>query len=227
MLSDYQTLVAKFVQDDAGKVIADDLDTAIGLAVQRYSKDRPRLKVSDLTPSSANVLPLPALWETDFSELRSLEYPLAQNPPSFIAADRYGPYDNGVTVTIKLVDAVAVAANNVRASFTIAHVVSAAVDTIPVGDREPVACWAAASLCDELASFYSGGTDSTIQADDVKSQSKAQEYASRAKALRKRYLDELGVAEKRNIAAGTVVSLRNESSAGQSRLTHPMRRNWS
>lgn len=226
MLADYQTLVTKLVQDDANKVVENDLDAAIALAVSRYSKDRPRTKVADVTPASANSLPLPTAWETDFSELRSLEYPIGDNPPTYIGSDRYGLYDNGTTITVKLVDAVAVAANNVRASFTIAHVLSTTVDTIPVADREPAACWAAAILCDELASFYSGGTDSTIQADEVKSQSKAQEYAARAKALRKRYLDELGVEEKRNVAAGVVVQMRDESSAGQTRLTHPMRRNW-
>ena len=128
-------------------------------------------------------------------------------------------------MTIKLQTAVDTT-QKVRASFTIAHVLSSASDTIPAADREPVGCWAAAILCDQLAAFYSGGTDSTIQADSVRQQSKAQEYAGRAKALRKRYTDELGVDEKRNVAAGAVVKLRDESSAGQTRLTHPMRRYW-
>ena len=226
MLSDYQTLAEKFTQDDANKVVADDLDGAIALAVARYSKDRPRIKVSDLTPTTTTKLPLPATWETDFSEIRSLEYPVGENPLSFLDTDRYGLYDDGAAVTIKLQDSVDTT-QTVRASFTIAHVVSDADDTIPAADREAVACWAAAVLCDELASFYSGGTDSTIQADSVRQQSKAQEYSARAKALRKRYLDELGVEEKRAVAAGAVVKLRDESSAGQTRLTHPMVRDWS
>lgn len=226
MLSDYQTLVDQFTQDDAGKASIDDRDRAIALAVQRYSKDRPREKVEDLTPSGANALPLPAAWEADFSDLRSLEYPLAQIPPSYIESDRYGLYNDGSAITIKLIDAVAVAANNVRATYTIAHVVSDAEDTIPAADREPVACWAAAALCDQLAAFYSGGTDATIQADSVRQQSKSQEYAARARSLRKRYNDELGIGEKRNVAAGAVVELRQDGSSGQPRLTHPMRRNW-
>ena len=93
-------------------------------------------------------------------------------------------------------------------------------DTIPIEDREPVACWAAAVLCDQLAALYSGNTDSTIQADSVQQTSKAQEYAARAKALRKRYMDELGIEDKRSEPAGVVVNLDFPDSQGQDRLTH-------
>ena len=92
-----------------------------------------------------------------------------------------------------------------RATYTIKHSVTASVDTIPVQDREPVACWAAAMLCDELATYYSAGTDSAIQADSVEQRSKAQEYAARAKALRKRYFDELGIEDRRGEPAGAFV----------------------
>src|SRR3990172_3496624 len=225
MLSDYQDLVDDLVRDDSARLTDDDRNTAIDLAVKRYSKDRPKTQVEDLTPTSTTELPLPSAWETDFSVLASLEYPIGENPLSYLSPDRYGPYDDGTAISIKLQEEVD-AAQDVRASFTIAHTLSAAVDTIPTGDREPVACWAAAILCEQLAAFYSGGTDATIQADSVRQQSKAQEYAAPAKNLRARYTNELGVNEKRNVAAGAVTELRKESSAGQTRLTHPMRRTW-
>jgi hypothetical protein len=223
MLSDYQTLVTELVRDDAGKIAAAEKDRAIDLAVKRYSKDRPRLKVEDLTPESANVLPLPAGWETDFSELRSLEYPIGNVPPTLLDPARYDFYRSPTALKIQVLDAVQVAANNVRATYTIQHVVSATQDTIAVQDREPVACWAAALLCDELAAFYSGGTDSSMQADSVEQQSKAQEYASRARALRKRYHDELGIEEKKAAPAGVVVNLDFPDSRGEDRLLHARR----
>ncbi len=107
-----------------------------------------------------------------------------------------------------------------RATFTIAHVVSAALDTIPEADREAVACWGAGILCDELAAFYSGGTDSTIRADSSPGQTRAQEYSSRANKCRKRYFDALGIDEKKNVAAGVVVNLNQDDSRGNDRLTH-------
>jgi hypothetical protein len=220
MLSDHQALVIELIRDDAGKITTADRDRAINLAIERYSKDRPQEKTQDVTPTDANHLPLPGAWEADFSELRSLEYPIGSVPSSVIGQERYGFYRSPTALTIQLLDAVAVAANNVRATYTIRHVVSAVADTIPVGDREPVACWAAAVLCEELAALYSGNTDSTIQADSVEQTSKAQEYAARARGLRKRYIDELGIDEKRSQPAGVVVNLDFPDSHGQERLTH-------
>lgn len=221
MLSDYQALVPRLVRDDAGKLAAGDIDDAITHAVRRYSMDRPQEKVQDVTPSDANTLPLPAAWETDFSDLRSLEHPIGDVPPTLISQERYGFYRTPSALTIKLLDAVAVAANNVRVTFTIKHVVDAVSDTIPVHHREPVACWAAAILCDQLAAFYSGGSESSIKADSVEGRSKAEEYAARARTLRKRYLDELGIEDKRSEPAGVVVNLDQADSRGGDRLTHP------
>ena len=224
MLSDYQTLVIDLVRDDAAKIQTAERDRAIQLAVRRYSKDRERIKVEDLTPTDANTLPLPQAWEADHSEMRSLETPIGQLPPVYLEQGRWAFYDTPSAQVIRTLDAVTVAAAAVRARYTITHVVSANLDTIPVGDREPVACWAAAICCDQLASLYSGESDSTISADSVQSGSRAQEYAKRAASLRKRYENEIGVDDKRNIAAGAVVTLDQADSQGQPRLTHPMRR---
>lgn len=220
MLSDYQTLVTELVRDDAAKIVTAERDRAITAAVERYSKDKPREKAEDLTPADANTLPLPDAWVADFSELRSLEYPIGDVPPTYIGQERHAFYRNLSGLVVQLLDAVTVAADNVRATFTIKHSVTAGEDTIPTQDREAVACWAGAILCDQLAALYSGGTDSTIQADSVENTSKAQEYARRAAALRKRYLTELGVDDKRAAPAGKVVNLDFPDSRGEDRLTH-------
>lgn len=220
MLADYQTLVTELVRDDAAKIQNAERDRAIALAVERYSKDRPQPKVEDVTPESGQLLPLPASWQADFSEPTSLEYPIGEVPPSMIPQDRYSLYRAPAGVKIQLLDAVAVAPNNVRVAYSIRQVVSGVADTIPVGDREPVACWAAAVLCDELAALYSGNTDSTIQADTVQSTTKAQEYSKRARDLRARYFNELGIEDKRSQPAGVVVELDMKDSRGEPRLTH-------
>lgn len=220
MLDNYRQIVADLVRDDADKITVAEQDRAIGLAVLKYSKDRERLKVEDVTPTDAHTIPLPASWQADFSALRSLEHPIGRNPPSFIAPARYGLYQSPAGLAIKPIDSVTVAAGSVRATYNIAHVVDAAVDTIPVADREPVSCWAAALLCEQLASLYAGNTDSTIQAQVVQSQSKSAEYAKRAASLRRRYETELGLDEKRSESAGVVVQIPSEDSRGRERLTH-------
>lgn len=221
MLVDYEQLVADLIRDDAARLSLPEKDRAIAAAVLRYSEDRPQEKAQDLTPTDANTLPLPAAWEVDFSTLRALEYPIGNVPATLVKQERTQFYRTPAALVIKLLDAVAVAAANVRSTYTIKQVVDAGNDTIPIQHRQAVAAWAAAICCDQLASFYSGGTDATIQADAVQGQSKAQEYTKRAKDLRKFYLDELGIDDKRSTPAGTVVKLEQPDSWGGPRVNHP------
>jgi hypothetical protein len=221
MLTDYQLLIQQFTAEDAGKLSAEDIARAIDLAVVRYSQDAERLKVEDVTPTDANTAPLPAAWETDFSAIRSLEYPIGKIPAIYLDPARYGLYRTPSATVVRLLDAVRVATGTVRATYTVKHVVSDGTDTIPIQHRDAVSCWAAAMLCDQLATFYAGQSDSTIQADSVDYRGKSAEFAARAKTLRQRYLDALGVEEKRNAGAGVVVNLNQMDSRGQDRLTHP------
>lgn len=222
MLTDYTTLVTAAVRDDASKLSAGEISSAIAQAVARYSKDRPRTKVEDLTAPGGNLLPLPAAWEADFSQLGSLEYPIGNVPPDIIGAGGWAMYTTPTALKIQV--AAAIQANAaVRATYTIAHVLSATVDTIPVGDRESVSSYAAAILSDQLASLYSNDQDSTINADSVQHSSKAGEFSRRAKVLRQRYFDDLGIDTKRNVAAGAVVNLDMASSVGRDRITHQRR----
>ena len=224
-LIDIQSLVEDLVRDDAERISDTQRDAAIVSAVARYSKDRPRQKVEDVVAPGGNLLPLPSLWQPDFSALETLEYPIGQVPPQLISNDDHSIYTTPTVDMIMLRDSLPVNAP-VRVTYTIAHDVTDSADTIPLSDREVVSCLAAASLCDQLAGLYSGDSDSTIKADSVNHQSKAGEYASRAKALRKRYLDELGIDAKKNVAAGVVVdldlgnSLGLNSRIGGQRLTH-------
>jgi hypothetical protein len=223
-LADYQTLVTAFVRDDNDKITPTDRDNAITRAVERYSKDKPRLKVEDINGLGTQLLAVPAGWVDEFSALSLLEYPIGSVPPSLIEQDDVSIYRSPSGPQIQLRVSIPVGAANVRATYTIKHQLDGAADTIPADHREPVACWAAASLCEQLATLYAGQSDSTIQADSVDYKSKSSTFASRAKALRARYTSELGINDVSNVAAGVVVSLTDRDSRGQQRLTHPMNR---
>lgn len=227
MLADYEQLVADLLRDDAAKILIAEKDRAITAAVERYSEDRPQEKAEDLTPSDANTLPLPAGWVLNFSNLRSLEYPIGDVPPTYIDQERYALYRKPNSVVIQVLDAVAVAATNVRATYTYKHVLDAGNDTIPVAHRKAVASWATAICCRQLASFYSSGQDSTIQADSVQQTTKARDYAKRAEELEQVYWDELGIDRKRAAPAGAVVEIKKPDTWNGPRLNHPpIPRNW-
>lgn len=221
-LIDYQTLVDKLVRDDASRIESSDRDDAIGLAVEQYSKDRPDDKVEDVVSAGGRYLDYPAAWQADFSEMQSLEHPIGEFPPSFINPADWTVYASpGAEQLLLRIELDANA--TVRTTYSIRRVLTDSADTIPVGDREPVACYAAAVLCEQLATFYSGDSDSTLEADSVNQSSKAREFSSRAKGLRKRYFDALGIDPKRNVAAGVVVDHDGVNSLGQDRLQHPGR----
>lgn len=221
-LADYQSLVTALTRDDTGKITAADRDAAIQEAVKRYGKDRPRLKKQDLSADAPNILSLPSGWEANFSAVRSIEYPVGNVPPTFLDQDRYAIYNDTAADKLLLLDAVNVGAT-LRVEYTSAHVLNGATDTIPPDDREAVCCWAAALLLDQLAAHFAGATDSTIQADAVEHGSKPREYAARAAALRKRYILELGLEDRRAAPAGVSVDLDQLDSLGQDRITHPRR----
>lgn len=221
-LADFQPLVESLVRDDNGKISATDRDNAIARAVERYSRDKPRDKVEDIDGLGTQLLAVPAGWVDNFSTLKLLEYPLGNVPPTLIGQDDISIYRTPSGVQIQLRVSVAAGTDNVRATYTVKHQLDGANDTIPADHREPVACLAASSLCEQLAALYSGQTDTTIQADTVDYKNKSAMFAARARALRKRYTDELGIGEARNVAAGVVVALADRDSRGQARLTHPL-----
>lgn len=218
-LADYQTLVTQLVRDDSGKIAAADRDGAIELARLRYSVDRPQTKVEDVLAAGGNLLDLPAGWQADFSALKSLEYPIGDVPPTTIPGDEVAIYTTPTGIKLML-EAALPAAVSVRAAYTIKQQLDAGGDTIPVQDREAVAAYAAALLLDQLAAYFTGESASTMQADTVDHATKGQEFAARARALRQRYFDHLGVDTRRNAAAGATAQLPRRDSLGWPRLTH-------
>ncbi|MGO1078334.1 hypothetical protein [Inquilinus sp. CA228] len=217
-LADLRTLVDAQVRDESTVIAEADRNDAIGLAVVRYTEDRPRVIVVDTDAPGGQRLPLPAEWEDGGSRVIGIETPIGQIPPAHLASEDWQLYQGPVGEEVLLRQAVAAGADAVRWRITIAHVLDDTTNTVPLRDREAVACWAAALLLDELAAYYAGQRDTTIESDRVDWGSKSSDYAKRAAALRKRYMNHLGIEDKRSAPAGTVVTFRDQDSRGQDRL---------
>lgn len=220
MLSRYRKLVQNLTRDDADRLKSDDYDTAIKLAVTRYSKDKPATKVEDVSAPGGQRLNLPPSWVGAFSDIQAIEYPIGNVPPSELDDWRIYQAPDGEEV---LIPYSIEATESVRFTFTIFHTLDDVINTIPEADKEAVASYATSICCNQLAAFYSGDGDSTIQADSVDHQSKAREFSSRANKMDKRYHNLLGVDIKRTVAAGVVVDMDMTNSLGRDRLTHPNR----
>lgn len=218
MLSDYATAVEDLVRDK-GQVLSDtQRDAAIAAAVLRYSQDRPRVVLADLTSLGGYRLATPAAWVVGFSSVVQIEYPVDQVPPVMLDPLGVGTYRSATTVELielrQPLDAGAV----VRLTYTARHVVSGSEDTIPLDDRDAVCCWAAAKICDQFAAHYAGDSEPTINADTVQHGSKSQTWAARARAYRAQYTGHLGVAEKQVVRGSATANWDNNDSRGQPRL---------
>lgn len=205
MLSDFQTLVTNLVGDEGGNLAAGAKDQAIALAVTRYSTDRPRVLVADIALPGGHFFNLPPAWEPGLSIVKQIEAPPGQVPPSLLSPGCWQLYQD-LDATRILLDSAQPNGATIRLHFTVSHTLTALADTIPLRDREPVCAWAAGILLDQLATLYAGNRQPTIAADTVDWQSKSRDFASRAKAMRQNYLDQLGLDTKRNVAAGAVVA---------------------
>lgn len=214
MFADLLPLVDGFVQDESARLGLDDKRRAVGLAVLRYGLDRPRQQVKDVASAGGDTLPLPEGWTAE-SDLVGAEYPIGETPPSALTCTLYTTPDGEV---FRLGDSLAVGAL-VRLTFTVPHVVTDRQDTVRASHREALAAYASALLLEGLAAASINDGDSTIAADSTDRRTKSQEYASRARALRKLYDETMGRGAGTGQAAnGTVVSW-----PGRKRLSHGIR----
>jgi len=216
MLADILSLVDGFVRDESSRLTAGDKESAVTLAVARYGKDRPRHKVEDVASAGGDTLPLPLSWNSE-SVLTFAEYPIGEMPPVPLYCTLYSAPSGDV---FRLGESLSIGAE-VRLTFTVPHVVSAVLDTIPPGHREAVSAYAAALLLEALAAASINDGESTILADTTDRRTKAQEYAARARALKNRYSDAVGLANGAvSQASGTTVSWGSRSRLVGRRLHH-------
>lgn len=202
-LADYQQLVDSLVRDASGTLTAVDRDRAIELARLRYSADAERTLTVDVTWVAAGYFgPMPASWVAG-AYLLGAEFPIGEQPAASIELSVYlqpGAVENLVTP-----DALA-AGDVVRVTFAVPHQLTGsptADDTIPDRHMEAVASYAAHVLCKQLATHYSGERETSINADASNTESRARNYALRAKDYRAAYYAGIGKADPQGAGSGS------------------------
>lgn len=224
-----KTLAIALSGVDLSRLVAGVDDNAVDAAVQRYSQDNPRL-TSVLLSLVDGGADLPAEFEDGFSTVLSVECPVGIRPPRMLKGESFYVYAGASGHRVELLDITGPSAVVVFSRCHVAADVAegasaeaqAAAYTLPAQHAEAVASWAAAVLCEMEASRTSNKTAATIQADTVDQSNPARNFAARAKTLRQRYFDELGIDPKKCEAAGFDVTFNSKDSRGNKRLTHPL-----
>lgn len=234
-IQDFVTEIPNVISDDAdrlggtgGAVLPALVKRAI---IQRYTLDRPLDVVSDIAGNGTNYLDLPVapgtapvpVFEPEFSIVKSIEFPIGQQPPQMVLDSDFRVYRAPDGYKILLNFDTPGNGESLRMTWTARHLADGS--TVPDSDFYAVVDFAGSLAAEKLASFYVGTGDSTMSADVVNYRSKSQEMLNIAKALRKRYFNHIGVSE--DSSAGDeqkpAIAIGNqylEQNSGVDRLVH-------
>lgn len=187
MLADYQTLVDDLVRDQSGVIEPAARDRAIAGAVTQYAVAQPRVLRATVEWRVTGVFgPVPAGWK-DGMRVLNAQYPTGQ--ARFVAA-----IVTGGGFALECSERLPAGAL-VQVDYTAPHTVTADEDTIPEIHRAPVAMLAASMLCQQLATYYSAQRETLIGADASSTETRAREFAARAREYRSAYYIGTGQAD--------------------------------
>jgi len=228
-LVQFKTEVEQRLQDVGAKLKTEALDGAIRQAIlQRYSKDRPQEKVSDVSGNGTALLAVPTGWEDGFSRLvkeEGIEYPVGSVPPTYLEDDQWRMYRDTAAPKIMLLSAQPAASETIRLKWTQRHAEDAS--TVRIEDFEALSDYAAALAFDLLAARHVPTGDATLAADTVNYRTKPQEYLGLAKKFAARYFTHMGIDPEAKAEAGPALAIgevdQDIAGSGVDRLTHPGR----
>lgn len=201
-ITNFRDYVHDRLQDDANKLgtWVDDTstiyDTYIQEAVKQYSKRRPRKMIyaHTVTSNEGSIFELPSDWETDFSWIINIEYPInttepkTKFPPQILNPKAYEVQQIPAEYRIRFLETpYPTAGDEFWVRYVIRHTVSASLSSIPASDEEAVSNLAVHYAAAALARRYATTTDSSITADVVTPIAKSTEYRDLARDAKADY----------------------------------------
>jgi hypothetical protein len=142
--------------DLGGLNVEDFVSPAVGL----YERVRPRIVTEDIAGAGVQRYATPAKWVVDASEFLSVEYPIDEDPPTFLDPNEVQVLDVADVAgapTQKLLLGVAPSTGtSFRLRYTAPHTVDATTSSVPARDEEAVANYGAHLLCLELLTRFMG-----------------------------------------------------------------------
>jgi len=99
-LEEIKEKIATVIQDSDTKLDSQDIEHCMADALEHFNKDLPRKLTTKVIPTiNGTDFDFPEDWDGSFSEIRAIEYPIDQNPPTFLdAVDGYKVVEVEMTV---------------------------------------------------------------------------------------------------------------------------------
>lgn len=200
---------------------------AVKQALQRYSKDKPRIVAEDETGDGGfdYALTLLADWSDGFSNIIRVEYPVddGDQEADVLDDEQWTIYQKPAGKVLRFTDEKPAASESFRVTYSALHTCTASACTVKAFDEVAVQALAAAYFCEMLATWYAQSTDSTMGADVVDHRSQADQYARRAASYRSVYFKHMGVKEGAVRPVSATQDWDVNYPGGTDRLTHPRR----
>ena len=223
---DYIDAIDSLVGGTVPLVEADKIQ-AINTALKLHSRQKPLVVVEDVDGDGGFDYAVSDLasWSTGFSVIKTVEYPVDDDDetPDVLQDDQWIIYEKPAGKFLRFLEDKPAADEDIRVAYTALHTCTALACSVDDFDEQAVQMLCASIFCDMLATYFAQTQDSTIAADSVDHNSKAREYAARAKTYRKQYFDHLGIKEGQVTAASVTRDQDAPSSHRADKLTHPSR----
>jgi hypothetical protein len=233
--NDYVARLQRDLQDVGDFLQPDDVTTFLRQAVLIYSKDRPLIKIHEITGDGTSFdFAMPSDWLENFSSINGdIEYPVDDSIQQQSLLDRNDwkiirkLVSTTTTLYLRFLSIIPANTKKARFEYMTQHTLSTATSTVKDGDYEAVISMAASLCYWALASRFAQSSDSTISADVIDYSRKSDIYTDLAKEKMNTYRTMMGLGEQaKNKTAASVgivvkdLDMQYPGSIGDY-LTHP------
>lgn len=196
--TDYLAALKRKIKDTAARYTDPEKDAFVQEAVEQYARDKPR-RVDDLITGDGTALrhATPTDWEDRFSVITEVEFPTGEDPVVLLQnlQDLFRIVQQSNVELIQFKTLTIPNLDTLRIVFTALHIVDGSTNTIPINDENAVVALAASKLAAGLAAFYAEAHESSIDAETVDNQSKADTFSNLSKELVKEYQEHITAGE--------------------------------
>ncbi len=177
-LQNYIDELKRLVPQVEDELPVGSIEERLGDAVRFYSRIRPRLNgVRDYSgDDSTYEFTLPADWDPQFSNVKSIEYPQGNQDPDYLGTDQWFIYNTPAGQVLRLKMTLS-SGETARVSYSRMHKVSSQQNTIVEADKRALCYLAASLIARNLESKYASHTEPSLAADVVNYRTKQRQYA--------------------------------------------------
>ncbi len=196
MLVKYQEAIDQakvFLRGQGKRLLGVDWTRITEQSRMRFSKDKPRELVFDITGNGTSLYTLTAIatgWVNKFSQVTTLEYPANQQTPVFLQQEKWSIYrPDNTNEKLKLYQDAPTASQTMRLNYTVPHTLTNATSTIEDNDLELFAILAAHYAAQAMVSDLLQENRSNLNADSTDFSQKQNDMQALADKLLAKYTD--------------------------------------